>query len=347
MFSSLDASFSYNITKIIELIDQIESNIGVSAATYQVVTTININTTDTNNLGNLSIPPLEERIVLNLNYLTGYQEKSGLITLELPQTYLPVEINEESTREITSAVQLKMGMSVALVGWLICASFFTISSYKKSKRMFAHLPEAEKIMKKYKVIEARDMPTLKAQTLASMVALKSLVDDYESMLFHTILNGQDVFFTIIENIIYQYVVNPQYISPENKKSSQKPSKSMSIFSFNNKQRNLRLHTKNLTINYSTVMIVALIFSGILLLAFFSWITYYDITVWNKSINDIIFGARIGQSISLGIGMRLIHYLIASITLVSTGITVFSIYNYTEKFNIVLVKIKSLWQHFLE
>lgn len=206
--SSLEANFNYNITEILQLIEEIETNIGVSAASYQVITTININTTNVNNLIELKPPALEEKIVLTMNYVTGYMEKSGLITVELPRTYLPGELVEDSTTEISSTLQLRTATIITLIGWVSGASFFSTRTYKKEKKKLTDLPEAEQILKKYKIIEAQDMPTLSVQTLASMDSLKSVIDDYESILFHTIFNGQDVFFTSIENITYQYIVNP-------------------------------------------------------------------------------------------------------------------------------------------
>jgi len=47
---------------------------------------------------------------------------------------------------------------------------------------------------------------LKVQTLDSMEALKKVADDYDSILFHTKMDDDDIFFTTIENITYQYIV---------------------------------------------------------------------------------------------------------------------------------------------
>ena len=59
------------------------------------------------------------------------------------------------------------------------------------------------------------------------------------------------------------------------------------------------------------------FSGItgsIILAWTGFIIWNDITVWNKNITLILFGSRSGEVISLGIGMRLIFYLILGLAL---------------------------------
>lgn len=52
--------------------------------------------------------------------------------------------------------------------------------------------------------------------------------------------------------------------------------------------------------------------GSLILAGIGWLIWNDITVWNKNIFVILFGSRTGEAISLGIGLRGIHYLIIAL-----------------------------------
>jgi hypothetical protein len=203
--ASLEAKFSYTINEIRELIDRIEEDIGVTSSTYQLTTTININTTDKTSVGTAS-KPIEESVVLKLNYMGGYMERGGVIEVEVPERHLLGSITENSTKENTFAVQFRITMYVAWVAWIAVASLFTAWRYKVEKAEFETLPESERIMKRFKVIESKDVPKLKVQTLDSMDALKRVADDYDSILFHTKMDDDDIFFTTIENITYQYIV---------------------------------------------------------------------------------------------------------------------------------------------
>jgi len=49
--------------------------------------------------------------------------------------------------------------------------------------------------------------------------------------------------------------------------------------------------------------------GSIILAMLGWVILNDITVWNKNLLFILFGSRTDEAISLGIGLRGIHYLI--------------------------------------
>lgn len=42
-------------------------------------------------------------------------------------------------------------------------------------------------------IDSRDVPMLKVQTLDSMEALKKVTDDYDSILFHTKMDDDDIY----------------------------------------------------------------------------------------------------------------------------------------------------------
>jgi hypothetical protein len=48
--------------------------------------------------------------------------------------------------------------------------------------------------------------------------------------------------------------------------------------------------------------------GSIFLALFAWLVIYDAFEWNKDIITILFSSRAGEGISLGIGLRVIHYL---------------------------------------
>lgn len=50
-------------------------------------------------------------------------------------------------------------------------------------------------------IDSRDVPMLKVQTLDSMEALKKVMDDYDSILFHTKMDDDDI-MTYTERISF-------------------------------------------------------------------------------------------------------------------------------------------------
>ena len=73
-----------------------------------------------------------------------------------------------------------------------------------------------------------------------------------------------------------------------------------------------------------MLILVLLVSGASLLAWVGWITWNDISVWNKDIGTIFFGSRMihEEAISLGIGMAVIHYFLIGVSLLAAGILLF-------------------------
>jgi len=65
----------------------------------------------------------------------------------------------------------------------------------------------------------------------------------------------------------------------------------------------------------------LILSGSTILAWISWLTWYDMTALGKSIALIFFGSRAGEIISLGIDMRIIYYFLIGLALLLSGLIV--------------------------
>jgi hypothetical protein len=59
--------------------------------------------------------------------------------------------------------------------------------------------------------------------------------------------------------------------------------------------------------------------GVSILALVAWITWTDISFWGKDIALIFFGSRTAEAISLGIGMKLIHYFLIGLALFITGL----------------------------
>jgi len=59
--------------------------------------------------------------------------------------------------------------------------------------------------------------------------------------------------------------------------------------------------------------------GSLTLAWVGQLTWHDITVWGKDLVLIFFGSRTGENISLGIGMKVIHYFLIGLALLFLGL----------------------------
>lgn len=71
-----------------------------------------------------------------------------------------------------------------------------------------------------------------------------------------------------------------------------------------------------------LIILSLFVSAGFTILWVAQLTWNDISVWNKDIASIFFGSRIGEPISLGIGMQLIHYLLIGISLFAVGLIFF-------------------------
>jgi hypothetical protein len=69
-------------------------------------------------------------------------------------------------------------------------------------------------------------------------------------------------------------------------------------------------------NLTSFLLVAL---GAIILAPVAWITWNDTSFWGKDIALIFFGSRTAEAISLGIGMKLIHYLLIGSVLLLSGL----------------------------
>jgi hypothetical protein len=71
-----------------------------------------------------------------------------------------------------------------------------------------------------------------------------------------------------------------------------------------------------------IIVLSLVASAALILAWIGWLTWTDMTQWSKDIGNIFFGSRTGEAISLGIGMTLIHYFLISMSLLAAGVVLF-------------------------
>ena len=71
-----------------------------------------------------------------------------------------------------------------------------------------------------------------------------------------------------------------------------------------------------------IIVLSLVASASLILAWIGWLTWTDMTQWSKDIGSIFFGSRTNEAISLGIGMTVIHYFLISMSLLAAGVVLF-------------------------
>jgi len=80
-----------------------------------------------------------------------------------------------------------------------------------------------------------------------------------------------------------------------------------------------LRLSRLLPNLPSFLLVAF---GSIILAWVGYLTGYDMTTWGKDIGLIFFGSRTGEAISLGIGIKVIHYFLIGLGLLLSGLLTF-------------------------
>jgi hypothetical protein len=71
-----------------------------------------------------------------------------------------------------------------------------------------------------------------------------------------------------------------------------------------------------------LIVLALVVSAALVLAWVGWLTWIDVTEWGKDMGSIFFGSRTGENISLGIGMTVMHYFLIGLSVLAAGVVLF-------------------------
>ena len=85
---------------------------------------------------------------------------------------------------------------------------------------------------------------------------------------------------------------------------------------------LRLTKINFLRSMPQLIVLTIFTSGALVLGWVGYLTWNDISVWNKDIGTILFGSRTGEAISLGIGMTVMYYLLIGASLLAAGMALF-------------------------
>ena len=87
-------------------------------------------------------------------------------------------------------------------------------------------------------------------------------------------------------------------------------------------RELQLPKLALTRLRPHIVVLSLVASAALILAWIGLLTWNDMSMWSKDIGSIFFGSRTGEAISLGIGITVIHYFLIGISLLAGGLVLF-------------------------
>lgn len=82
---------------------------------------------------------------------------------------------------------------------------------------------------------------------------------------------------------------------------------------------VKSHPSRLLPNLGSFFLISV---GTIILAWISWLTWYDMTMWGKDIAIIFFGSRTGEAPSLGIGMKVIYYFLIGSASLLTGLLTF-------------------------
>lgn len=61
--------------------------------------------------------------------------------------------------------------------------------------------------------------------------------------------------------------------------------------------------------------------GLVILGWVGWLTWHDVSLWGKDISLIFFGSRTGETISLGLGMKVIYYFLIGLALFILGLVI--------------------------
>jgi len=87
-------------------------------------------------------------------------------------------------------------------------------------------------------------------------------------------------------------------------------------------RELQLSKLGLSRLMPHIIVLSLVASAALIMAWIGWLTWIDMTQWSKDIGSIFFGSRANEAISLGIGMTVIHYFLIGMSLLAAGVVLF-------------------------
>ena len=73
------------------------------------------------------------------------------------------------------------------------------------------------------------------------------------------------------------------------------------------------------LSQNKLLVIIFFICGLVTFVWVFSLIWNDVFVWNKDIGLIFFGSRVGEPISLGIGVRLVHYFFISLTFFLIGL----------------------------
>ena len=76
------------------------------------------------------------------------------------------------------------------------------------------------------------------------------------------------------------------------------------------------------LSQNKILVIVWLILGSATLVFVFYVIWNDLVFWNKDLGLIFFGSRVGEAISLGIGLKVVHYFFVGLTFLLTGITLY-------------------------
>jgi hypothetical protein len=73
------------------------------------------------------------------------------------------------------------------------------------------------------------------------------------------------------------------------------------------------------LSHNKLLVIIFLILGLVTFVWVFQLIWNDMVVWNKDLGLIFFGSRVGEFISLGIGMRLVHYFFMGLTFLLIGL----------------------------
>ncbi|RLI41889.1 hypothetical protein DRO59_05675, partial [Candidatus Bathyarchaeota archaeon] len=231
--------------------------------TYQIVTAITVNTTDETSVGTIS-RPIEQNIVLKLNYMGGYMERGGIIEVEAPEKHLPGSITENYTKNIESAVQLRTAMFVGLVAWIAAGSSLTAWRYKVGKAEFEKKTKniVNKILRKHRDIIVHSTGEFGNKLEKTIIKVESIEDlinvseqTYKPIIYKETTVGKmtrHCFYVLDNETRYEHCIEEIREQNRKKDCSNPKNKSRNTEKTATHENNMRKHLKKARILQETI-----------------------------------------------------------------------------------------------
>ena len=307
-----------NITRIDELVKAVDGQIGTKTSQYNlmvkpkitIIAKINITQTDVRTIYETFAPSLTiefRKETPNYISIESLEETKPGTIYQTQITPLPWVMNQRNASYAFSVAAL---LTLTVIAFIYIKAKPTTPPKHKEKPL-------KKIIKEYKEIIAETIekpPLTPNMTIIKMATLEDLAKISEALM-KPILHIQKppkspdketthIFYIIDNNTKYQYETKAPYARTDK-----------------NVIETYYILPSFVDLIRARIGLILTAFGSVILF-WVGWLTWYDITTWGKSLALIFFGSRTGEVISLGIGMKLIYYLLIGSALFLSGIFTF-------------------------